>query len=382
METIESFTKIWKKILIRDSEKIAGIGIGSGLSGTALFFLIDYRITGDIKSLKHFYLLLEELIKRLNNSNYNELLLADITEMTYLVSVSSRIIKDTYDVTELKKQLEELLYSLSKKPIQKKEFDPFTGAFYPGYYFSCRNSKESYLRPFFELLTSKTINKNGIYFDSRFQPGKICLSITHGMAFYIVLLCRREYPFLSQNVIHELLKGYVDFVLENQMDFEICGCFFPDYIGENIKTRLCLCYGDLGIIYSLFLAGIKLNDKKLQDKCKIMLSKTLDRKLSSETRINNSSLLYGDAGVYLFLRKLVNINKTLIEDKNAVGFWKNKLKSGLLDIDKEYFLSGEFVVKEGIRPLTFSEGITGSLICLKANNWNFLQQLTFPFYLQ
>jgi hypothetical protein len=372
----------WSDMLHSEATSLTRTGIGAGLGGVALYFYLEYKATGSKNSLDRFFNFFELAIERVNaGEEYHALLLADLTELCYLLSVTAHTISERHDTVPLQESLEDCILQMATQMTGMQNFDPFTGAFYPAYYFKQVNAPPAILQPFTELIRQgATETGKGLFFDSRFQENEQCLSIGHGLAFFIIFLCGLAPEHIPLEENRQLVRGFVSFILNHKKDFTEEGCFFPDYTGHPGKTRLSLCYGDAGILFALLRAADWLSDSGLKNNVRSMLSQMCTRTMPAQTRIQQLNLLYGESGMLLYYRYLNSLSASP-ELYGAACFWEQSLLAKLAGTNWDYYFSGQFRQKEGIQPLTFSEGITGVLAGLYAADADRTGDILFPFYL-
>lgn len=123
-------------MLQRDRSMLKRVGIGSGLSGLALYQYLNYVVSGTESSLDSFFCCVEDAVELVNDgSAYHPLWLADLTELTYLLKITEKTLQEGFDIQTLQSNLEECLFQTGIDMLSRGELDPFTGAFYPAYYF-------------------------------------------------------------------------------------------------------------------------------------------------------------------------------------------------------------------------------------------------------
>ena len=320
-----------------------------------------------------------ERVVDLLHQNQSAFLTIELTEFLYFIDNCNRKTVDGIELSELSSQLESLVADQALRLVRNNQFDPYIGGFYQMYYFLVSEKRADIVKEGIYLLEqqSKYIDDRLAYFDSGFREEELCLSITHGLAFYLQYLCICFEKGLLSDI--KLIEAYAHF-LYNQCDEDSANTsFFPDYLNDTRNSRLCLCYGDAGILYSLWKAFRILGSKTKLAQVEMLMLKTTDRIEEESTGVVDSSLLYGSAGLYLFYHECYR--KTGKQGlKNAAAYWKRiALDQVSASMNGLKYRDGQDSSK--IHSFKFHEGLTGTLAVLGANNWKELQKLNYFFYL-
>jgi hypothetical protein len=384
MYDLSKLSSYWATILIKQGDSVSEIGISNGLAGIALFFYLRYLENNDPSDEELVLKFFEKIVTRIENGNVSNSIVIEFTEVLLFMDITKDLLSKKYNTLILRNQLFGFVQKANIKLIQLKEYDPYTGCFFPAYYFqqSEINLQSQYV--YLDLINKNTKYIDGdlnssAYFDSNFEKGRICLSITHGLAFYIVYLTGFLYKRNEiRYSVESILMGYVKFLMQSRLSFEDYGCFFADYLDSKIKSRLCLCYGDLGIIYSLYKASKLLGDKELEYCVLQMLNTTFKRVNPIDTGVRDSSLLYGSGGIYYYY----SIMNSIIDDINfnqSVKFWKEEANRHLDNEISYYYTNSE--INFSTKQLSFAEGITGTISVLACSKIEYLNKLRNLFYL-
>jgi hypothetical protein len=112
---------------------------------------------------------------------------------------------------------------------------------------------------------SKTCMKWKFAIDYQQQNKVYNISLSHGMSSIVVILSKLyKLKGMDQKTIKNLLQGCVNYILEQEIDKNKYGSFFPNFAIESMEhiygSRLAWCYGDLGIAMALWQAGCALQN--------------------------------------------------------------------------------------------------------------------------
>lgn len=241
-----------------------------------------------------------------------------------------------YDFSSYYKIISDTLETLLEKDLKRKNYDFFGGAISSAYYFLNKiyytkgkdeNSVKN-LKIIYESSKEASLfyNENEIYWKSTSYSDRVYIGLSHGSAMMINFWSKLyQFKIINSNNKDETdwLDKAVNFVFKRKREF-VDG-YFPHFAftPESIeKTQLAMCYGDLGVIYSLFNANKILKNKEYKETIDKMLYTTSLRE--KETKYTyDAGVLYGASGVgYIF----ENIGKN--EEnvyKNTIGYWNNQV---------------------------------------------------------
>lgn len=219
------------------------------------------------------------------------------------------------DAEEYLEELDELLDIEIDRMLHTKNFDILHGAMGLGVYFIKRNKENSVIKIINALIADKQDMNPGIAwsrFDAHTKKEYIYdFGLAHGIAGNLYFLGKCYKAGIMQEKCKELIDGCVEFYMNNiQPESDTPESFFPNsIIAKHYKTeaqqvqlsRVAWCYGDLGILHTLLLVSIWLEDKMLKDKVLNMLLKVAERRSVPESLINDAGFCHGTVGnCYLF----------------------------------------------------------------------------------
>jgi len=186
------------------------------------------------------------------------------------------------------------------------------------------------------------------------------IALSHGMSSIAVILSKLcIMKKLDQKMIENLLQGCVNYILEQEIDKDKYGSFFPNYALESMEqiygSRLAWCYGDLGISMALWQAGVASQNETWKNKALDVLLFAAEKRRDLERNfVKDACLCHGTASVgHIFYRAWWNTH--LPEFKAAADYWfEQTLKMSIFAgglagykmwngdgwVNKYYFLEG------------------------------------------
>lgn len=153
----------------------------------------------------------------------------------------------------------------------------------------------------------------------------ICLS--HGLAGLLRFLTLVYTKDIFKNRVYALIEGCSKFSLSQKMDILKNGSFFPTHsldVSYGLKSRLGWCYGDLGIIISLYCVSDIINRSDLKKTTLEMLRYVaVNRRDLLKNDIADACFCHGTSGVLqIFYRMWIMTGD--VEFKNAADYWFNE----------------------------------------------------------
>jgi len=155
------------------------------------------------------------------------------------------------------------------------------------------------------------------------------ISLAHGMSSIAVILSKLyAIKELDQKMIKTLLQGCVNYILEQEIDKDKYGSFFPSIAIESMDavsiSRLGWCYGDLGISMALWQAGVALQNESWKNKAlEVLLFAAEKRRDLQKNYVVDAGLCHGASGIaHIFYRSWWNTR--MPEFKKAADYWMNE----------------------------------------------------------
>ncbi|MDB4926554.1 lanthionine synthetase LanC family protein [Mucilaginibacter sp.] len=204
-----------------------------------------------------------------------------------------------------------------------------TGIAYYLIYSKCY-SREVFFNSFFdglEVLVEKSSQKAIIpRFDLEAYsiiPNEVNLGLSHGIP-SILKLCLQCY---RENICCDRARSLAMIIvkyLKNHINIDISKCYFPDHLTENgnvdYVSRIGWCYGDLGLGYIIYQAGMAFNDFEISTFALQILTSTTKRRCFEETKVMDGGICHGTAGIaHIYNRLWHNTNLPIF--KEACDFW-------------------------------------------------------------
>ncbi len=116
---------------------------------------------------------------------------------------------------------------------------------------------------------------------------------------------------------------------------------FPSTVGEtrcDQYSRMAWCYGDLGIAASFYLAGNALGVTRWRDRARYILRKGAARRAFPDTKILDSGICHGSAGVAYIYAKFGALLKSPLLQKTARYWLQDTLQRALPATEENVFL--------------------------------------------
>lgn len=129
--------------------------------------------------------------------------------------------------------------------------------------------------------------------------------LAHGMAGILYFLGKSYEMGVQKDLCLKMGNGIMDFYFNIEQDMNSVGSFFPYHVkiedNANLAnrqfSRLAWCYGDLGILYSIYLFCVRTGNIVGYQEAVNKLLKTTSRKDCKFNRIDDAMLCHGAAGI-------------------------------------------------------------------------------------
>jgi len=147
------------------------------------------------------------------------------------------------------------------------------------------------------------------------------IALSHGISSIILFLSRIKQADIIHPYLDELLKGSVNYVLSQEIDYNTYGCYFPCQSKEKPgKSRLAWCYGDLGVAYALWRAGKVTHNENWKNKALEVFIFSANRRSILDTMTQDAGICHGTAGIVMFFNRIYKeTNLTLF--KEVTDYW-------------------------------------------------------------
>ena len=241
-----------------------------------------------------------------------------------------------YNTNILLEDFDSVLSDVLEHEMKKGNYDFLHGAIGIVLYFISRIHKNEKLLPVLQKfivhlndLSEKQPNgsiKWRSVIDYETKKTVYNISLSHGMASIAAILSRLyAIKGLDKKMVEKLLQDCINYILEQEIDKDRYGTFFPSYALESTEylhgSRLAWCYGDLGIAMALWQAGVALQNETWKNKAlEVLLFAAEKRKDLEKNMVKDAGLCHGTAGIgHIFYRAWWNTQ--LLEFKNAADYW-------------------------------------------------------------
>ncbi|MCD2424427.1 hypothetical protein LQ567_16730 [Niabella pedocola] len=270
------------------------------------------------------------------------------------------------------------------KCIRGNNIDILHGGMGIGLYFIHRRKKQP-IKKLLDYLDDHKDNYNGAYIWHRYDEYRAKdyiydLGLAHGNAsvMYFLTQCIKSGLFKKKST--NLLKGLMTFYLqiaepESMSSFPsfILKQSFIKKVKDYSSSRIAWCYGDLGILYSMYFASDILQDNDTKNKSIEMLIKC-SKRMGKDSGVIDAGFCHGSIGPAYMFKKLYNACN-VNEFKIAEDFWISKT----LEFGTEPGVFGNYLFltdKGGAEQHDFLQGVHGismvlnSYVCDIDSHWD------------
>jgi hypothetical protein len=311
-------------------EEGVDLGYSNGILGLSLFYYYYYLYTKEEKYLEKLTNYLERSYQGIITDYSGSFIIGDIVEVTKILYFlkDQELMEDAINpyCEGFDLWIEEFL----KLKIREKELDPICGiTLAAGYYLERSQDIDITIHidrilHIIEELVIENTEKKEIHFQYYFNK-KISkeLGKGHGITSVIFFLLRVYDQKLFQNRCKSLLLPALNFLINRKTDSGIN--LFPFEYHKDYKLNYSnLSYGDIGIAYTLYNAGLILGIKNYTDLGLEVMKNIADFKDSDTQIIRDANLIYGASGIYSVFR-FFEIRSKDTFFKEASEYWFDKI---------------------------------------------------------
>ena len=311
---------------------ISNIALYGGDSGIVLFLALYYKYSGDERYFQKMQECIEEILETINNANYLHYSFAvGLAGWGWLLEYLNQHELVDIDRDSFLEDIDRYLEIQLDVCIEKENNDQLHGAIGIANYFLKRGIDIPVVK-LLNRLNAKKEEENGEYRWSEFhslKAGKFYdFGLAHGMAgkLYFFRKCYEKGICVAECA--ENIFGVNKFFLNNIQ--QNVGSYFPPSIPvESYQSklekhcRLAWCYGDPGVLYSLYRAANTVGNNELEELVIRMLENVSLRTTYEQTQIVDAGFCHGTAGVAHIYNRLYHHTKN---DKfyQTASFWNNK----------------------------------------------------------
>lgn len=329
---IQIIENIHKELLVSDLSE--NIGLLDGTSGIALFLVYYDRIIHQKNEVSPRVMeILEHNIECIDSGSHFHTICSGISGFGWLCEHLRKLKMLNKEDIEFLDDLDSFLYQQMMADIKQGNYDYLHGALGVGTYFLSRFDKKEISRYVEELLAeleqSAIPCENGAVkwmsiFDQETGEKGYNISLSHGMSSIVAFLIRLYEMNFETERVEKLLFQTVVYILDQVVYREGSNSYFPSLSKENSKgnynSRLGWCYGDLGIAYILWKAGIVLRNKEWESFAIQVLRHNANRRDLHGNAIWDASLCHGSAGlVHMFWNMYRNTQ--IQEFQDTTNYW-------------------------------------------------------------
>lgn len=325
---------------INHIQYINEISLYSGDSGILLSLSVYYMQTGDEAYLKRIYDYVDH-IQELLMDPYKSVLesfcggLAGYGWMLHFLNRNGIV-----EVDEgLFEQFDEVLFNRMKIYCKSNSMDQLHGALSIGRYFLARNNVAALKCILKRLDETKTASGYEIKWETEkidTKDTKYDFGLAHGMAGYAYFISQCYVRGVMTKLCLKLLKGIRKFYSNNEQDFTTCHSFYPTIIlkneyplsERNMRARLAWCYGDIGVLYSLFLVARNTGNKDYENEIVSKLEKVSARRDCNDTSVKDACFCHGASSIAHIFNRMYFFTGNIIFKESSVYWLKVTLILG------------------------------------------------------
>jgi len=220
------------------------------------------------------------------------------------------------------------------KMLSDHNYDLLHGAMGIALYF-LKRKKFDEVNKVIDYLYLNAVSGNGEFKWSRFEKvyekDIYDLGLAHGIAGILHFLSKCALQNVNYDLCKEMISGGIAFYRNNIQDDDELGSYYSNYMfcedynerKDMHFSRLAWCYGDLGILYTLYKIAKTFNDGESMGIFEAMLLKSACRKEFEQTRVEDIGLCHGSSGVGVLYQSLFMESGNRVF-KEAGDFWLSK----------------------------------------------------------
>lgn len=315
---------------------ITHTGLLTGVAGHVLFFSYAERcIEGASKGNSNKDVFIERIFNEINNETLLSYCsgfagigwLFEYLKCCDFIDIDTNVLLEDFDA---------VLKIVLEHEFKKKHYDFLHGALGVLCYFLKRAQKNKEMIPIInksisQLEALSNANNDGSFkwrsiIDYKTGAGGYNISLSHGMASIAMIFVKiYQMEGVNREQITILLSKTIRYILNQEIDKDEYGCFFPNFAlesqGQIMKSRLAWCYGDLGIATTLWQVGNTLDVQEWKNKAiEVLMYAAKRRRNLIDNCVFDAGLCHGTAGVgHIFYRMWRNTG--LPEFKDTADYW-------------------------------------------------------------
>lgn len=285
------------------SRRLGGLGLYGGEGGIVLFLAHYLEYNRGHRNAAMIANYLEEYLDKLCEGEFNHTFASGVSGILSAIRLLARENMLDVDYTELESGYEQYMLKKMNQDFEAGNYDFLHGALGVAFCY-CQNRK--FIDSVVKYMEDTAIKKGNVYKWvsnlGRDQSVGYNIALSHGMSSVVLILAQMYLSSYKQDILKKLIKGAVNYILSQEMDYRQYGSFFPSHSLENAtsyavgKSRLAWCYGDLGIAVALWQCGNILTIPEWTEKALEIFAFSTSRKNPSDTMVWDACVCHGCAG--------------------------------------------------------------------------------------
>jgi len=333
----------WQDVLRSRSREMDRIGVGYGLGGALLYYLLLENACPNTKSNGYVVETTEVVFGKISERGFNY---PDLVEFYFVLRAFSADFPKDIDLTDLIADVNAMLCFLAEGMLKEQLLQPYLGAFNFGYISMVLGDNDRLVGKLADLLSGQIAKHDSLEGMFVHWTPERHLNITHGVSFYLFFLSIAMKKSIISHDKRHLLKKLTDLLIQ-QINSDKCG-FRERWDTDTPCRSTNISYGTLGMLSALIAANHCLNDAFVEEKIKHVLSQ-IDISVGS----NGFGLLNGYCGMAVFFETNGQYATPEISKKTLEGY-QAELK----------WTKQAIYARDSLLPDNFYYGITGVLSML------------------
>ncbi|REC79003.1 hypothetical protein DRF57_01630 [Chryseobacterium rhizosphaerae] len=343
----ENKLKEISSVIIENEFYNKNIGVLGGISGIPIFLFYYSKYCNDPLYSERGQKYVEYIIDVVNSGTMLPTFCNGMSGAIWTIDFLKKNKFIDFNIDKNIKSFDEYFYEVMIQEINQGNYDFLHGALGYGYYFLERYNntgneklKKKYLEYiliFIEKLELISVSKGEDTYWEYVNPleyeKQINFGLAHGIPSILSFLTRVLESKINSLLAKQLSYKLLMIILKYSNNENVS--VFPSKVRlENINdlnkdddnmSRLAWCYGDLGVVNSLYRANMILKLEKIDKICFDIMIRTSLRRLYNESMVNDAGVCHGSFGISLLFKRFYELSG-IEAMKDAYIFW---LEDGL-----------------------------------------------------
>lgn len=228
-------------------------------------------------------------------------------------------------------EIDEILFKKMEQLFRDKKYDLLHEGLSIARYFIARKKKEECSFIIDCLSNSKHLHYNEIKwvsYNSIKNTYRYDFGLSHGNAGFLYILGKCYTLNIQKSLCQSLIDGIFMFYLNNEQDFYKYHSYFPSSVdiknyspGNNKEwCRLAWCYGDAGILYSIYTCAELVNNSQMKEFSLKRLEMIANKHSLLDTGVQDASFCHGSSGLcHIFYKLYLKTDKLIFYE--AALYW-------------------------------------------------------------